>query len=260
MTEADWNASSDPAAMLAWLTVANLEWTTATDAARERSRLASDRKLRLFSCACHRLAGLRPTDAYAHMEADGERWHQNTREDDAAYLASLWADDSPVRPAPPAGQKAALLRDIIGNPFRPLTSLWLCQSCGGVIQQPEEWTIKRSLCECTPTRPMHPWLAWNDGTVPRLAAAIYEERAFERTPILADALEDAGCTDRDILMHLRGWERCLACGGSGKLDADHRDGTITCRACSPYWGSGAIPKRGPCVRGCAVLDLLLGKE
>jgi hypothetical protein len=48
------------------------------------------------------------------------------------------------------------------------------------------------------------WLASNDRAVPHLAAAIYEERAFERLPILADALEDAGCADSGLLDHLRG--------------------------------------------------------
>jgi hypothetical protein len=46
-------------------------------------------------------------------------------------------------------------------------------------------------------------LAWNDGTVRHLAEAIYEERAFENMPILGDALEDAGCDDADILNHCR---------------------------------------------------------
>jgi hypothetical protein len=66
------------------------------------------------------------------------------------------------------------------------------------------------------------WLAWSDGTVVKLAQGIYEERAFDRLPILADALEDAGCTDADIPEHCR--------------------------------------QPGPHVRGCWVVDLLLGKE
>jgi len=66
------------------------------------------------------------------------------------------------------------------------------------------------------------WLAGNGGTVPKLARAIYDERAFDRLPVLADALEDAGCTDADILTHCR---------------------------------SG-----GEHVRGCWVVDLLLGKD
>ncbi len=47
------------------------------------------------------------------------------------------------------------------------------------------------------------WLAWEGGTVPRLARAVYDERAFERLPVLADALEEAGCTNEDVLIHLR---------------------------------------------------------
>jgi len=67
------------------------------------------------------------------------------------------------------------------------------------------------------------WLRWNDGTIPRIAQGIYEERAFDRMPILADSLLDAGCDNEDILAH-----------------------------CRPQ---GAIH-----ARGCWVIDLLLGKE
>jgi hypothetical protein len=64
--------------------------------------------------------------------------------------------------------------------------------------------------------------AWLTANVVSIAQAIYAERAFERMPILADALEDAGCTNADILEHCRG-------GG------EH-------------------------VRGCWVVDLVLGKS
>ena len=60
--------------------------------------------------------------------------------------------------------------------------------------------------------------AWSTSTVTQVAAGIYEERAFDRMPILADALEDAGCTDVDVVGHCRG--------------------------------------QGPHVRGCWVVDLL----
>jgi hypothetical protein len=85
----------------------------------------------------------------------------------------------------------ALLHEIIGNPIR---SMSVNASC----------------------------LAWNDGTVPKIAQAIYDERAFDRLPILADALEDAGCDNAEILNHCR--------------------------------------RPGEHVRGCWVVDLLLGKE
>ena len=66
------------------------------------------------------------------------------------------------------------------------------------------------------------WLASNDSAVFRVASSIYDERAFDRLPILADALEDAGCNDAVLLEHLRG--------------------------------------PGPHVRGCFALDLLLVKK
>jgi hypothetical protein len=66
-----------------------------------------------------------------------------------------------------------LVRDIFGNPFHPTPA------------------IRQS------------WLTWHGGTVEMLARAIYEERAFDRLPLLADALEEAGCTDAAILEHCR---------------------------------------------------------
>jgi carbon storage regulator CsrA len=47
------------------------------------------------------------------------------------------------------------------------------------------------------------WLAWKEGTVPRLARAIHDDRAWDRLPILADALEEAGCTNAAVLGHCR---------------------------------------------------------
>jgi hypothetical protein len=60
---------------------------------------------------------------------------------------------------------------------------------------------------------------WRTSTTVSLAQAIYEDRAFDRLPILADALEEAGCDNTDLLAHCRG--------------------------------------DGPHVRGCWVVDLLL---
>ena len=65
-------------------------------------------------------------------------------------------------------------------------------------------------------------LSWNSGKIFNLAQGIYDERAFEHLPILADALEEAGCTNADILNHCR--------------------------------------QPGEHVRGCWVVDLLLGKS
>jgi hypothetical protein len=55
-----------------------------------------------------------------------------------------------------------------------------------------------------PPRSLDPsTLAWNDGTVVRLARAVYESRGFSSMGILADALLDAGCADEELLAHCR---------------------------------------------------------
>jgi hypothetical protein len=66
--------------------------------------------------------------------------------------------------------QAALVRDIFGNPFRP------------VIFEPS-------------------WLARNNEAVLKLARVIYAESTFDRMPELAKALNDAGCHDAEILSH-----------------------------------------------------------
>ena len=86
---------------------------------------------------------------------------------------------------------SATMRDIFGNLFRPVQ-------------------VHTS------------WLVWNDGAIPKMAQSIYDYRAFDRLPLLADALEDAGCDDADILSHCR-------------TPGEH-------------------------VRGCWVVDLVLGKS
>jgi hypothetical protein len=63
-----------------------------------------------------------------------------------------------------------------------------------------------------PFRPITLDPSWLPTTVKQLAEAIYQDRAFDRLPILADALEDVGCHQPDILGHLRsGGEHCRGC-------------------------------------------------
>jgi hypothetical protein len=81
-----------------------------------------------------------------------------------------------------------LVRELFGNPFRPATF--------------------------SPS--------WRTDTSIALARQMYESRDFSAMPILADALQDAGCDNDDILNHCRGG--------------------------------------GPHVRGCWVVDLVLGNE
>jgi hypothetical protein len=54
-----------------------------------------------------------------------------------------------------------------------------------------------------PARPVALDRAWLTSDVLALARGIYAERAFDRMPILADALQDAGCTNEDVLAHCR---------------------------------------------------------
>ena len=88
--------------------------------------------------------------------------------------------------------QADIVRDLFGNPFRPAP------------------------------QPKRQWLTWNNGMVVAITHGIYAERAFDRLPILAEALLDAGCDDDVLLGHLRG--------------------------------------PGPHVLGCWALDILLGKS
>jgi hypothetical protein len=177
---------------------------------------ASDRKLRLFACACLRSRSLSGPDGtlvtIGELQADGLATHADVRKAQAQALRArqgtsqaVWVavSDDPSSTVLSAfthdfclwrdrsGNDRLLLRDLVGNPFRRPT--------------------------VDPA-----WRAWGGGTVPKLAQAIYDQRAFDRLPVLADALEDAGCADPELLGHLRG--------------------------------------PGPHARGCWALDLLLGKE
>lgn len=70
-------------------------------------------------------------------------------------------------------EQCGLLREVIGNPFRPAA---LNPAC----------------------------LAWEGGTVPDLALRIYDGGRFAEMPYLGDALEEAGCTSAEVLGHCRG--------------------------------------------------------
>lgn len=67
------------------------------------------------------------------------------------------------------------------------------------------------IAPCTPLTPPLPDGSgrlfdpkWRTETVLALARAIESDRAFDRLPILADALEEAGCADERVLAHCRG--------------------------------------------------------
>jgi hypothetical protein len=110
---------------------------------------------------------------------------------DADFFARLPTAFQPCQPSDMLPSEPWLcdrFRDIFGNPFRPVT--------------------------------FDP--SWRTTTAVAIANHMYDARDFSAMPILADALQDAGCDNDDILDHCRG--------------------------------------PGPHVRGCWVVDLVLGKE
>jgi hypothetical protein len=230
MTESEWQACADPNPMLQEL----------------RGRV-SDRKLRLFACACsrrifHLLTDPRSRRAVliAERAADGLV--------DEKKLKAAWGDarrsinqvsratnrnmppgftstaapaeqDAWLAAAHSAYFAAAVLANAAGAPHG--SEQWLSN-----FRTERSWQADL-LRDLFPRRqlPVSPAVLgtdWAGGPARDMARTLYEERRFEELPYLADALEEAGCTNADVLGHLRG--------------------------------------PGPHACGCWVLDLLLGRE
>src|SRR5262245_22925183 len=217
MTESEWLACTNSKPILEFL----------------RGKISA-RKMQLFACACCRRIwdGLTDQKSRQAVElaeefADGlirvKRMSAAARaayrSDLAGYVAWLTARLSVAEAwtsFPPGGDQVAGAATVAVLTARVLGS--------GVAESQAQAALLRDIVPA-PSRQQPPplsWLAWDGGMLPRLALSIHEERAFDRLPSLADALEDAGCTDPDILDHCRG--------------------------------------PGPHVRGCWVVDLILGKE
>lgn len=184
-----------------------LEATDPTSLIESLPRPVSDRKLRLFAAACHRRLWSRLSALERQVPEAVEQFLEGkiTQEQfDLAYRdnglfpgedRAPRPDEYPVERAlaeieyiteyaedawAEVAAQADLVREIFGNPFRP------------VAIEPG-------------------WRSWKDGTVPRIARAIYDERRLPeghldpaRLGVLADALAEAGCTSEALLSHLRG--------------------------------------------------------
>jgi hypothetical protein len=221
MTEAEWRTARDPYLMLEFL----------------RGK-ASDRKLRLFVVTCCRRVwdGLRDVRSRTAVEVAERFADRKASEDellaahDAAYLAvddcleySAFSEDQAVAAylAAAAHVDEAWERH---DQFPGDAALHSLQyAIDGLLEdcEPKQAALIREVIG-NPLRPVALDPRWLTSTVVGLAQAIYDDRAFDRLPILADALEDAGCDNADVLAHLRG--------------------------------------DGPHFRGCWALYLVLGKE
>jgi hypothetical protein len=260
VTETEWLACRDPRPMLRFLR-SGASGVIGSRLARLAGRrgVATPRKLRLFALACGRRVGLAeadvPTDPQtaadaavraavddAVQQAGEAAWEDETRyatdwdpitagrADSAARYAEGEVDRAAVG-ADEAEAQADLLREIFGDPTAP-----------------------------TAFDP-----AWRTGAAVALARAAYEEPTPGgeldpfRMALLADALEEAGCTDERVVRHCRGFERCLRCGGTGRSAYDWGYAPPPTEPCPECGGTGWSAARAPHVRGCWVVDLVLGE-
>ena len=282
MTETEWLASEDPERMLEFLVGSSFG---PLGLAREEAKIPkpSDRKLRLFAVACCRLMvphGNYPAIVAGELWADGDHDGASRVADMTLYWTLMpsasQAATAAIRVNDAARPKQAhLLRDIIGNPFRPV-ALAQC-SCGSCVPRGRQ----HHNGPCAQRRIRTP-------TVLGLATAAYEERDPAtghldpvRLAILADALEEAGCPyqyDFQIEERCAGqvygrgnkgrgyykfWE-CIKCGSLSLIAPQEKDGRchilykVTKQAPHPVLSH--LRSKEPHVRGCYILDLILGKN
>jgi hypothetical protein len=233
MTEVEWNSCADPQKMLEFL--------------RDGGGKVSDRKLRLFAVACCRRIWPKLTDARCRSAVEiAERFTDGlvtARGRGRAFTAAREATRHVGAPTQNAFHAAAYS----AHASAVTAALG---ACGNALVARGRWAVGphglvlrrwRGVPLCSILRDIFPrpfrtacldlaWLAWNDGTVQRMANTIYEQRQLPsgnldpvRLAVLADALEEAGCHDGEILSHLR------------------QQGVVH-------------------VRGCWVIDLLLNKN
>jgi hypothetical protein len=143
-------------------------------------------------------AGIDPapelTDAVELLRADVRHWMYGRRArlplrrtaGAEAYVADLWFHRPFLRDGYVNAERGRALRCLAqpGEPAGVELLPWNAEVGPSVVPDPA-------------------WLRWNDRCVPKIARAIADELAFDRLPILADALEEAGCTNADILNHCR---------------------------------------------------------
>ncbi len=230
MTEAEWLVCEDP-----------LELLRSIRHLRTMRRRVKQRKQRLFAVACcRRLQVLLDDDRTRHCIEVAERYADDRATVEELNAAETDANELWLRDAADGARSARLWlcakevnerlistfaiahvfrrqREATNTPFEPLDGhrTGACPS----EEQAQCELIREIFGNLFRKARVDP--KWLSETVAALAVGIYEERAFDRMPILADALEEAGCDNAEVLSHCR------------------KDGTH--------------------VRGCWVVDLVLAK-
>jgi hypothetical protein len=241
MTEAEWLAATDPTPMT--------EFLGGQLSIRKRRKIPkplrdrlSARKLRLFGCACCRRVWDWLTSADARMAVEvAERYADQeaseaelfnayeTAMNTATHTAPGWPDGEPERDESgklkdasdyPGFQAHQAVLNVSGFNFAYTANLAENAGEGRQVEQAAQCHLLRCVVG-NPFRPVTFSPGWRTDTAVSLARQMYESRDFSAMPILADALQDAGCGSADILDHCR----------------------------SP----------GPHVRGCWCIDLVLEK-
>jgi hypothetical protein len=219
MTEDVWLGSVEPFEMLMFLGLN-----------------ASERKLRLFGVeCCRRVWELLPNDTCRNAVELAERYAEGlvTPKELARATGPLKRQVFSRGPRQ-SGQQGRWLAWRVAQPdcFPTAVSRAMIDLLGHMAAPGKKSAARKteSRRQCAsiwdifgnPFRPVSFDPAWRTETAVALARQMYESRDFSAMPILADALQDAGCDSDDILLHCRG--------------------------------------PGPHARGCWVVDLVLGKE
>lgn len=205
-------------------------------------RRASERKRRLFSIACCRRvwqllngpqchAALDVAEGYCDgfvsiddlSEAESQALEAHTIQRDARNAAGASAADAVY--ATTCVDVGWDIADYAASKAASAVGYAIGSSVASRAKQTETAAQLKLLYEVfeNPFRPVAFDPAWRTDTAHTLARQMYDAREFSAAPILADALQDAGCDSDDLLNHLR------------EPNAMH-------------------------VRGCWALDLVLGKE
>lgn len=233
MTEAEWITCSDAATLFRWVattacqrklrlylcgvcrSIQHLFYYPYSMEAVEVAEQFADGLADNKECARAAWAAEVPTFGFAFEEEFCRKYPEDMRQvlprlvemgalSESVLSGGAWQVNETVRErliaAAVIAEWCVLSRISCDSPYR--------DSCVGKVEWPGRWLV-----DCVFGNPFRPvmvdpaWLAWNDGTVPQMARAIYEDRRFEDMPILADALEDAGCDDADMLRHCRSQDK-----------------------------------------------------